>query len=152
MTIAWKPGRGKMGFMTPLLGTWRTEIAETPLGRVICLRTYEKTLDGKFIQLTADWDIGDGKKHYREIAIYGLTRDKVPAFWSFTTDGGTSHGVLADVRDMHPEAKGFEAEMPAGLARFGFWPENGGFVWAAEAQTKKGWREIVRHFCTPEKP
>lgn len=147
MPTEWKPGRGKMGFMAPLIGTWKTEIADTPLGPVVCMRTYEKTLDGKWIELTADWDIGGGKKHYVERAFYGVGRDKVPAFWSFTSDGGQSHGILADVGEMAEGAKGFEAEMTAGLARFGFWPTEGGMMWAADAKTKKGWREIVRHPC-----
>ncbi|MEQ9314991.1 MAG: hypothetical protein RLN72_04005, partial [Henriciella sp.] len=114
---AWKPGRGKMGFMAPLLGSWEAVDPQTPMGRVVCRRNFEKILDGKFIRLTDNWDIGDGKKTYQEIAHYGLSREGVPTFWSFTTDGGTSQGTMADVSDMKDGAKGFEAMMPAGLAR-----------------------------------
>lgn len=133
--------------MAPLIGTWRAEVPETPMGPVVCVRTYEKILSGKFIQLTADWDIGKGRKTYREIAHYGLNREKIPAFWSFTSDGGTAYGELADVSDMHVGACGFEAEMPAGLARFGFWPTNEGMQWAAEAKTKRGWTSMINHAC-----
>lgn len=147
MNQSWKPGRGKLGFLHPLLGSWRAVDPDTPMGKVICIRTYTRTLNGKFIQLTADWDIGNGKKTYQEMALYGVSKDKIPSFWSFTSDGGHSVGQLADVTTMHPEAKGFEAEMPAGLARFGFWPIPSGMVWAAEAKTKKGWQSMIHHEC-----
>jgi len=118
----WKTGRGKMGFMKPLLGSWIAVVPDTPMGKVVCKRTYEEILDGKFIKLVADWDIGDGKKTYQEVAHYGVNREKTPAFWSFTSDGGTAYGEVADVTEMAEGAKGFVAEMPSGLARFGFWP------------------------------
>lgn len=143
----WKSGRGKMGFMTPLLGRWRAEQAETPMGRVVCCRSYEKILDGKFIRLVADWTIGEYGKTYQEVAHYGLNRQKTPAFWSFTSDGGSSYGELADVSDMATGACGFHAEMPSGLARFGFWPTENGMMWAADAKTKSGWSILVRHSC-----
>lgn len=146
-TAIWKLGRGKMGFMAPLLGAWIAENPTSPMGKVICRRTYEKILSGKFIRLTAIWDIGDGAKTYTEIAHYGLNREKTPAFWSFTSDGGHSYGELADVGDMGPGAKGFEAEMPAGRARFGFWQNETGMVWAADAKTKTGWKSMIRHEC-----
>lgn len=91
----WKVGRGKMGFMKPLLGSWIAEVPETPMGKVVCRRSYEDILGGKFIRLVADWTIGDGNKTYREIAHYGLNREKTPAFWSFTSDGGTAYGEMA---------------------------------------------------------
>lgn len=147
MTDGWKPGRGKMGFMAPLIGQWIAIDVDTPMGRVECIRTYEKILDGKFIRLQADWDIGDGKKTYREIAHYGLNADKLPAFWSFTSDGGQSYGELADVSDMADGAKGFHANMPSGLARFGFWAADDSMIWAAEAQTKQGWKSMIWHDC-----
>lgn len=143
----WKIGRGKMGFMKPLLGAWTASVPDTPMGTVICRRLYEEILDGKFIRLTADWNIGDGKKFYQEIAHYGLNREKTPAFWSFTSDGGNSYGELADVSEMADEARGFVAEMPSGLARFGFWPSETGMIWAADAKTNKGWSTMIRHEC-----
>lgn len=145
----WGKGRGKMGFMSPLIGAWKAELEDTPLGPVVCIRTYRKTLDGKFIELTADWEINNGKKSYKELALYGLDRSGVPSFWSFTSDGGTSTGVLADVSDMGERAIGFEAEMPAGRARFGIWPAKEGFIWGADSKTKKGWSELIRHHCLP---
>lgn len=147
MTQDWKKGRGKMGFMKPLLGQWKAIDPDTPLGKVVCIRTYETILDGKFIRLEANWDIGDGKKIYQEIAHYGVNRDKVPAFWSFTSDGGQSTGLLADVSSMYSGAMGFEAQMPSGLARFGFWPTDTGMTWAAEARSKTGWIPMIHHEC-----
>ena len=149
MPLSWKKDRGKMGFMAPALGAWRTEIPDTPMGKVICMRSYEKALGGKFIRLVADWDIGEGSKTYREEAFYGLDRDGTPSFWSFTTDGGTSQGRLADVTDLHPEAFGFEAQMPAGLARMGFWPDVEGMMWVTQSKTKKGWNDLARHHYFP---
>lgn len=143
----WKLGRGKMGFMKPLLGRWVAEVPATPMGKVVCYRTYEEILDGKFIRLVADWNIGDGKKTYQEIAHYGLSREKIPAFWSFTSDGGHSYGEIAVVDDMDPTARGFHAEMPSGMARFGFWQSDAGMIWAADAQTKAGWTSMIRHEC-----
>lgn len=143
----WKAGPGKMGFMKPLIGSWIAEVPETQMGRVVCRRSYQKILGGKFIQLVADWDIGDGAKTYQEIAHYGLNRERTPSFWSFTSDGGTSYGEAADVTGMAEGAKGFVAEMPSGLARFGFWPDGDGMIWAAEAKTKKGWSSMIRHEC-----
>jgi hypothetical protein len=50
------------------------------------------------------------------------------------------------VTDLHPEAIGFEAHMPAGLARMAYWPEEGGgFHWVVESRTKKGWNRFVDH-------
>jgi hypothetical protein len=42
-------------------------------------------------------------------------------------------------------ASGFEARMPAGLARFAYWPEEGGFVWVVESRNAKGWSRLVEH-------
>ena len=48
--------------------------------------------------------------------------------------------------DLHPEAVGFEAQMPAGLARFAYWPEEGGgFVFVVESRNAKGWSRFVEH-------
>lgn len=143
----WKRGRGKLGFLEPLLGGWRAHDPETPMGPVVCERHFEKVLEGKFFRLVADWDIGGGRKSYREIALYGADREKVPAFWSFTSDGGTAQGTLADVSDLHPEARGFEAQMPAGLARQAFWPIDDGMLWVVEARVKSGWSRMIEHTC-----
>jgi hypothetical protein len=43
-------------------------------------------------------------------------------------------------------AIGFEAEMPAGLARMAYWPGDAeGFHWVVESKTKKGWNRFTEH-------
>ncbi len=55
----WKKGRGKLGPLEPLLGTWKAQ-AETPMGPVNCTRTLTPFLGGKYIRLTAAWEFGKG--------------------------------------------------------------------------------------------
>jgi hypothetical protein len=96
----------------------------------------------------ARWEFGfeETSKAYEEIAIIGVGDDGQVCFWSFTSDGKRSQGVIADVTDLHPEAVGFEADMPAGRARMAYWPEEeGGFHFVVEAKTKKGWSRMVDH-------
>lgn len=139
----WKKRRGKLGILAPLIGNWKAE-ADSPMGPVVCTRKFMEILDGAWLQLTADWEVG--KKTYQEQAIIGVDSDGVISFWSFTSDGKNSTGKLADVSDVHPEAIGFEAQMPAGLARMIYWPdEEAGFYWAVESQTKKGWNRFTEH-------
>ena len=68
MFAHWKPGRGKMGFMQPLLGTWLATDPDTPMGKVACTRSYTKVLDGKFIRVEANWEIGESKT-YQELSL-----------------------------------------------------------------------------------
>lgn len=117
------------------------------MGPVICTRKFTSILAGTYLQLTAEWEVG--KNHYQEQAIIGLNADGVITFWSFTSDGKNSVGQLADVTDIHPEAIGFEAQMPAGLARMAYWPTEGGFYWAVESKTKKGWKRFTEHHYHP---
>jgi hypothetical protein len=143
----WKKGRGKLGPLAPLLGRWAAA-AESPRGPMRCRRTFEPVLGGAFVQLTAVWEFGTFR--YEEQAIYGPRADGALGFWSFTNDGKRSEGVLADVRDVHPDAVGFEAQMPAGLARMVYWPDgSGGFRWAVEAKSKKGWKRFTEHHYQP---
>lgn len=147
MAKIWKKGRGKLGPFQPILGTWMAE-ADSPMGPMRCYRTLEPILDGHYIQLSALWEFGPkgSGKGYREVAIIGAGDDGKVCFWSFTSDGKRSQGVMADVTDIHPEAIGFEAKMPAGLARMVYWPEaDGGFRWIVESKAKKGWRRFVEH-------
>ena len=138
----WKKGRGKLGLLSPLIGSWIAE-AETPMGKVKCTRTFEPILRGNYIQLTAIWDLS--RSLYTEHAVIGI-RDGILTSWSFTSDGKNSQGKLADGTDVHPEAICFEAEMPAGLARMIYWPNpESGFNWAVEAKTKKGWNRFTIH-------
>jgi len=144
MPTMWKKGRGKLGFLEPLLGAWTAE-ATTPMGPVKCHRAFTKVLGGTRIQLSARWMFGP-KGTYEELAIIGVGDDDAVCFWSFTSDGKRSQGVAADVTDVHPEAVGFIAKMPAGLARMIYWPaDDGGFHWAVEAKNKKGWKRFTEH-------
>jgi hypothetical protein len=145
--IKWKKGRGKLGLFQPLLGQWRAE-AESDMGPVICLRTFQSVLEGAYIQLTADWEYGSGG--YKEMALIGVGPEGDIQFWSFTSDKKQSQGKLSDVIDIHDQAIGFEAHMPAGLARQAYWPaETGGFYWAVESKTKKGWNRFTEHHYLP---
>jgi hypothetical protein len=145
-TMLWKKGRGKLGALTPLIGTWQAK-AESPMGVVRCTRSFVPIAGGAYIQLTATWKLPKGT--YVEHAIFGVADGQL-SFWSFTSDGKRSQGTLADVSDVHPEAVGFEAQMPAGLARQAYWPDaDGGFHWAVEAKNKKGWKRFTEHHYVP---
>ena len=67
MSKVWKKGRGKLGFMQPLLGHW-TASAETPMGPVSCSRTFEEVLGRSYIRLTARWEFGAAVKAGKECA------------------------------------------------------------------------------------
>ena len=144
----WKKGRGKLGVMAPLIGTWHAE-AQLPggYGTARCTRTFANALNGTAILLTARWEFQKGV--YEEHAIYGFHDGKL-SFWSFTSDGKRSQGSMTEAKDVHPEAIAFEAKMPAGLARMIYWPnEKGGFDWAVESKTKKGWSRFSEHHYAP---
>jgi hypothetical protein len=144
--LTWKKGRGKLGMMDPLIGSWAAE-ADSPMGKLKCTRIFERTLAGNYIDLKATWDFG--KSSYVEHAIIGV-KDGVVSFWSFTSDGKNSHGQLVDGTDVHAEAICFEAQMPAGIARMVYWPsEDGTFNWAVESKTKKGWNRFTSHHYKP---
>jgi hypothetical protein len=145
--VNWKKGRGKLGIFNPLLGSWQAT-ADSEMGPVKCQRKFSKELSGKYIRLDANWEYSSGK--YDEIAMIGVNREKEICFWSFTSDGKQSEGKLADVSDIHPQAIGFEAQMPAGIGRMAYWPdEREGFHWVVEAKTKKGWNRFVQHHYLP---
>ncbi len=142
-TKHWKRGRGKLGILAPLIGHWKAT-ASTPMGPVSCTRTFEPILAGNYVRLAARWEFTKGT--YEEVAMLGIDREGTVAFWSFTSDGKNSNGTVADVSDIHPEAIGFEARMPAGLARMVYWPDDTeGFHWAVEARNKKGWKRFTEH-------
>lgn len=139
----WKRGRGKLGVLAPLIGSWKAD-ASTPMGPVQCTRVFESALGGNYVCLTARWDFG--KLVYEEVAMIGVKPDGKVGFWSFTSDGKNSNGTLADATDIHPEAVAFEAQMPAGLARMAYWPDDAdGVYWAVEAKNKKGWKRFTEH-------
>jgi hypothetical protein len=140
---SWKKGRGKLGVLSPLIGIWEAK-AETPMGPVNCTRAFSQILGGKYIQLNASWKLPQGT--YEELAIFGTGANGEIAFWSFTSDGKRSEGLIADVTDIHPQAIGFHAQMPAGLARMVYWPDDAvGFRWAVEAKNAKGWKRFTEH-------
>jgi hypothetical protein len=144
--LAWKKGRGRLGVLAPLIGTWKA-VADSPMGPLRCTRTFARVLGENYVQLTARWEFGKGM--YEEFAIYGAGQGGKLVFWSFTSDGKRSEGMLADVADVHPAAVGFEAQMPAGLARMIYWPDEvEGIRWAVEAKTKKGWKRFTEHHYT----
>lgn len=139
----WKKGRGKLGPLAPLIGTWCTK-AESPQGNVQCTRTFTRILGGAYVQLTAQWKFVHSR--YEEVAVYGPGTDGALSFWSFTSDGKRSEGQLTDVRDLHPEAVGFEAQMPAGLARMAYWPSGRNHcTWVVEARGRRGWKRVAEH-------
>jgi hypothetical protein len=139
----WKKGRGKLGALDPLIGSWQAE-TDSPMGRIRCTRTFSRILNGHRILLEAQWHIGE--KVYEEHAIYGVDDSGGLAFWSFTSDGKRSQGALTDATDLHPEAIAFEAEMPAGTARMVCWPEDDGAMsWVVESKTQKGWNRFTHH-------
>jgi hypothetical protein len=143
----WKKGRGKLGVFNPLIGIWQAE-ADSEMGPVKCKREFKKVLSGKYIQLTANWEYANGS--YDEMAMIGVNAAKEICFWSFTSDGKQSTGKLAGVSDIHPEAIGFEAQMPAGIARMVYWPDDeAGFHWVVESKTKKGWNRFTEHHYLP---
>lgn len=139
----WHKGRGKLGVLDPLLGGWQAD-ADSPQGPVHCLRAFSRVLGGKYVQLSARWEFTG--QAYEELVLFGVDEAAGVAFWSFTSDGKRSHGVLAAAPDVHREAIAFEAQMPAGLARQIYWPVgDGGFHWAVESKTKSGWNRFVLH-------
>jgi hypothetical protein len=143
----WKKGRGALGPLDPLLGRWHAS-AESPMGPMSCTREFSRLGSKGHIQLVADW--AHSKFNYREVAIYSSGDDQKLRFWSFTSDGKRSEGALADATDIHPEAVGFEAQMPAGLARMAYWPDaDVGFHFVVEARNKSGWKRFLSHHYKP---
>jgi hypothetical protein len=151
MAKLWKKGRGRLGAFLPLHGSWVAE-AESAMGAMRCRRRLEPILRGNYLRLDVRWEIGPSGsgRVYEEFAVIGVGDDGIVSFWSFTSDGKRSQGTMADVTDLHPEAVGFEADMPAGRARMAYWPEaGGGFRWVVESKTKKGWKRFVEHSYQP---
>ncbi len=145
--MEWKKGPGRLGIFDPLLGRWVTWAGSSG-GPVLCEREFKRILGDAYVQHTARWRID--QPSYEEVSLFGVGPDKRICFWSFTSDGKQSQGRLADVTEIHPQAIGFEADMPGGLARMIYWPaEEEGFHWAVESHTKKGWHRFVTHHYTP---
>ena len=150
--MAWKKGRGLLGPLQPLVGEWRTQQGEggTPAANMACSRSFTSFGKG-WVRLEARWQTGPDKA-YCETAFFGPGDDGGLGFFSFTNDGKRASGRLADGSDVHSGAIAFEAQMPAGLARFLYWPlEDGGsgFLFAVENKTKKGWNSFLRQQFVP---
>lgn len=145
MSGRWRAGRGVLGPLRPLLGDWSSEAAGPDGASLMhCTRSFRPFGKG-WIELDARWNMGEGKT-YRELAFYGAMADGKLGFHSFTSDGKRSEGALADGSDVNEHAIAFEAQMPAGLARMIYWPaEEGGFYFAVESRTQKGWNRFLRH-------
>ena len=145
MDSIWTQGPGRLGMLQPLLGRWKAA-AGSDMGPVRCSRNFEAILGGAYVRLEARWEFGGSAQVYEEEALIGTGDDGKVGFWSFTSDGKRSQGTEADVTDLHPQAVGFEARMPAGLARMAYWPdEEGGFVFAVESREPTGWNRFVEH-------
>jgi len=141
-------GSGKLGALDPLIGSWQT-VAESPMGSGRCSRTFSRILAGSCVLLEARWHLPGSV--YEEHAVYGIDDSGRISFWSFTSDGKRSQGTLTDATDIHPEAVAFEAQMPAGIARLVYWPDdNGGLNWAAESKAETGWSRFAHHLCTAQ--
>jgi hypothetical protein len=148
----WKVGRGAIGPLLPLVGTW---VAASPSSagdgvQGTCHRTFTR-LGTTSLVLEAIWALGGGRT-YREIAVYGIDDDGHLAAWSFTSDGKRSVARRVDGTDVHPQAVAFVADMPAGRARMVYWPpddDDGGFRFAVESGTQKGWRRFLDHRYRP---
>jgi hypothetical protein len=148
MEKIWKEGSGKLGTLHPLLGRWTAAAESSEMGAFRCTRVFEPVLAGSYIRLEARWELGGGAQPqiYEELAMIGADDEGKVGFWSFTSDGKRSQGTAVDMTDLHPEAVGFEAQMPAGLARMAYWPhEDGGFIFVVESWDAKGWSRFVEH-------
>lgn len=148
--INWKKGRGKLGVLDPLIGSWICNKGSKDAMNPTCTRIFRYDLGNNYIIADIMWHLG--AKSYADHTIIGLDSAKILTSWSFTSDGKHSTGKLSDVSDIHEAAFGFEAEMSAGTARQVFWPdETDGFHWAVESKTKKGWNRFVhQHFFKNE--
>ena len=146
---AWSKGRGLLGPLKPLLGRWETAGSPDAVGAAQMRCTRDFTAFGKdWVKLEAAWEMGPDKT-YREVALFGRGEDGALACFSFTNDGKRSRGRLADGSDVHPQAVAFEAQMPAGLARMIYWPADGGFSFAVESRTQKGWNRFLEQRFRP---
>jgi len=130
------------------------------MGPVRCTRVFTEVLTGNSIRLEARGEFGAfqsgkadckdssfiGGRGHEEVALIGRGGERSVSFWSCTSDGKRSQGVVSDVSDSHPEAIGFEAEMDAGIARMAYGPDGeGAFYWVVESKTAKGWRRFTNH-------
>jgi len=145
--MSWKPGRGLMGPLKPLIGRWKAE-ADMNGQTYVCTRGFEPLGKG-WIRMDAVWDLPG--RPYSEVALFGPGDDGQLGVFSFTSDGKRSVGSRAEASDVHPEAVAFEARMPAGLARMVYWPaaSGPGFRFAVESRNRIGWNRFLVHDYAP---
>lgn len=142
----WKPGRGRLGPLAPLLGTWHAA-GDSPRGPYECTRTFTRILGGAFLQLDVEWRIGGGT--YVEQALFGPDAERGLRFWSFTSDGKHSTGTSAGSEDLPAPAVVFEAVMPAGRARTAYWPSGpDAMTFVVEAAVRGTWARFTEHHYT----
>lgn len=148
--MEWRKGRGPLGIFRPLVGAWTSQpVGNSPASLTPCTRTFTSIWNGSYIRLEAHWTLSLTKA-YEEVAMFGKARDGSLAFWSFQSDGKSAEGRISEARDVHPDAIAFEAMMPAGLARFAYWPDDdAGFHYAVESRTKNGWNRFLEHLYLP---
>ena len=139
--IVWKKGRGRLGVLDPLLGSWIAK-GDSQIGKYTCERTFTSALSKTCVLMDAHWTLPG--KTYIEHAIIRPNEEGVLSVWSFTSDGKMSQAVLTEAADIGENTIAFIAQMPAGMARMIYWPDAvEGFRWAVESQTKKGWNRFT---------
>jgi hypothetical protein len=146
MTPTWEPGPGLRGRLRPLLGAWVAE-GETATGTYRCERRFDEVLHGGYVQLVVTW-ILPGRTH-EELALFGATPEHQLRMWSFTSDGKQSTGEHATAPELPQPNVAFEADMPAGRARFAYWPQADGLRFVVEARTDAGWTRFLEHHYVP---
>ena len=137
--------------LEPLLGQW-VHMGDSGLGKLTCNRHFSSLLDGHRVRLDAIWSYDDPKRSdYVELCIFGLNKDGVLGFHSFVNDGTSSNGLLADADELVETTICFEAQMPHGLARQTYWPDEvGGWNWKVERKLKSGWSPIIEQAYRPD--
>ena len=70
------------------------------MGPLVCTRSFEPVLDGKFIQLTAVWTFNPPKgakprAPYEETCLFGAHAEQTLGFWSFALGGAPEGQLLA---------------------------------------------------------
>lgn len=143
---SWQRGRGRLGVLAPLLGTWVAE-GESEAGPFRCERRFARALHGTYIELRAEWRLPG--RTYDEVALHGHDRDGALRFWSFTSDGRQSTGWRVDPDDLPHPGVAFEADLPDGRARYAYMAvPDGRLLYVVESRTANGWNRFVEHRYT----
>ena len=143
--------RKGLRLLEPLLGQW-VHMGDSGLGKLTCNRRFNSMLDGHRVRLDAIWSYEDPKRSdYVELCIFGLNKDGILRFNSFVNDGTSSSGLIVKTDDLHGTAICFEAQMPHGLARQAYSPDDrGGWNWKVERKVKSGWSPIIEQAYRPD--